>query len=167
MRRSRSAPSLARRLLDAAELLFKEGKRSRAFRRRAVSTAYYAVFHSLAKLCADYLTRSAPRDGDEYSRVYRALNHGLSKDAFSQPPIRDNERLRRIGTAFVKLQTAREDADYRPPAIDVVTTAETRELLDQAREAIDELERLKPNEEDCRTLAICLTIPRRQRDKSP
>ena len=159
-------PSLAPRLLDAAELLLEEGKRSRAFRRRAVSTAYYAVFHALTKVCADYLTRSAPRSTDEYERVYRSLNHGPLKDAFAQSPIKDNARLSRIRTAFGKLQTAREDADYRPPVIDVVSALEARELLDQALEAIEDLERLKPADEDCRILAINLAVPKRRRDRT-
>lgn len=165
MKRPKPTSTLARRMLDAAELLLEQGRRSRAFRRRAVSTAYYAVFHALAKICADYLTRSAPRNTDGYMRVYRSLGHGLARDALSQSPFKDNARLSRIGAAFLKLQTAREDADYLPPVADVVSADGASELLEQAREAIDELERLKPADEDCRTLAIYLTIPKKQKDR--
>jgi hypothetical protein len=50
-----ASPTMVSRLLDAAELLLAHGGRSGAFRRRAVSTAYYAVFHSLAKSSAGAL----------------------------------------------------------------------------------------------------------------
>lgn len=166
MRPSSAGATLSRRPLDAADLLLREGKRSRAFRRRAVSTAYYAVFHALAKVCADYLTRSAPRDSDGYKRVYRALNRGPLKDAFVQTPIKDSVRLSRIGATIVKLQAAREDADYLPPVADVVSSDDARELIEQARETTDELERMKPTDKDCRTLAIHLILPKARRDKT-
>jgi uncharacterized protein (UPF0332 family) len=44
--------TVERLLALAAELAETSGK-SLTLKRRAVSTAYYAVFHALAKLCAD------------------------------------------------------------------------------------------------------------------
>jgi uncharacterized protein (UPF0332 family) len=152
---------MASRLLDAADTLLQGEPRSMAFRRRAVSTAYYAVFHALAKLSADYLTRSAKRNSEEYSRVYRSLSHGPLKVAFGQAPLRDNKRLSGIGAIVVRLQAERHRADYLPPIAGVFTRDAAQELVDQAREAVAELEGLKPQQKDCRTLATCLLFSTR------
>ena len=42
--------------------------------RRAVSTAYYAVFHSLARTTADLLL--GRKHDDAWHHMYRALEHG-------------------------------------------------------------------------------------------
>ncbi len=52
---------------------------SQANLRRAVSTAYYAVFHCLADAAANlFVGRSR---GSAWPRVYRALEHGKAKSA--------------------------------------------------------------------------------------
>jgi uncharacterized protein (UPF0332 family) len=149
-------------LLDAAETLLREGKRSNAFRRRAVSTAYYAVFHALAKLCADYLTRSAVRSTDEYSRVYRSLEHGALRNAFAQSPLKEHKSLSRIGELAIKLQVERHRADYLPPLSGSFSSREVQELIDEAREAVLEIENLKPRNRELRTLATYLLFRERK-----
>ncbi len=50
--------------------------------RRAVSTAYYAMFHCLAQCCADTLVGSAGSNRSKHAwrQVYRAVEHkGTSK----------------------------------------------------------------------------------------
>jgi uncharacterized protein (UPF0332 family) len=47
--------TMVERLLALAEELADKSGKSLTLKRRAVSTAYYAVFHTLAKLCADEL----------------------------------------------------------------------------------------------------------------
>jgi uncharacterized protein (UPF0332 family) len=160
-----SSATMASRLLDAADSLLQEDRRSMAFRRRAVSTAYYAVFHALAKLSADYLTRSAKRNSEEYSRVYSSLNHGPLKAAFGQSPLKDNKRLSGIGAAVVRSQAERHRADYLPPMAGIFTRDAAQELVDLAREAVAELEGLKPQHKDCRTLATCLLFFARERNQ--
>ena len=157
-----ASASMASRLLDAADTLLREGRRSNAFRRRAVSTAYYAVFHALAKLCADYVTRSARRATDEYGRVYRSLEHGVLKNAFAQPPLKDNQKLSDIGAIVVRLQAERHRADYLPPIAGIFSRDIAQELVEQAREAVAELESLKPQNKDCRTLATSLVFRERR-----
>ena len=51
--------------------------------RRAVSTAYYAMFHLLAKTCADGMLGgvNASRSNRAWRQVYRALEHGSAKNA--------------------------------------------------------------------------------------
>lgn len=150
--------TMVSRLLDAADVLVKEGRRSRAFRRRAVSTAYYAVFHALAKLCAESLLPSADRSADDYSRVYRALGHGSLTEAFAT--LKEQERLRRIGELVVPLRSARERADYLPPIETEFTSDKVKELVDQARRAVQEIETLDRAER--RTLATRLLFKTRQ-----
>ena len=107
--------TLVERLLDAAEVLLRASPTSNAARRRAISTAYYAVFHRLAKLCAEEFVADEPRDTTHYEAVYRALQHGSAKEAFGRSPLSSSTVIRAIGAAFVTLQSDREKADYAPP----------------------------------------------------
>lgn len=147
-------------LLEAADKLVAERPRSSAFKRRAVSTAYYAVFHALAKLCAESLLPSGDRHEEEYARVYRALDHGSLKTAFGKDPLKDNETFRKIGDLVVPLQSERHRADYLPPIKNVFSGREAKKLIDQARLAVSEIEALNPR--DRRTLATCLLFRVRQ-----
>jgi hypothetical protein len=153
--------TMVSRLLDAADLLIQDGRNSFAFRRRAVSTAYYAVFHTLAKYCADELLQPINRSSDEYSRVYRALDHGTLKSAFSvqQGPLRTRENLRKICESLIRLQSERHRADYLPPVDNVFSLGEAKRLLDQARTAVTEIESL--SKQDRRTLATSLLFRNR------
>ena len=147
-------------LLEASDALIKERPRSSTFRRRAVGTAYYAVFHSLAKLCADTLLQSADRDTEEYARIYRALEHGSLKAAFGKEPLRDRETLRRIGDIVVALQSERHRADYLPPVKNVFSIRDAEILVSQARQVVSESEGL--GFQDRLTLATCLLFRGRQ-----
>jgi uncharacterized protein (UPF0332 family) len=137
------------RLLDLADQLVQEGiaMRSPALRRRAVSTAYYAVFHSLAKSCASTLLPSSDKDSEVYERVYRALDHGPLKAAFTTKdgPVKHRESLRRIGNLVVRLQSERHRADYLPPKRGMFR-ANAMDLIDQARLAVSEIERLSDDD---------------------
>lgn len=154
--------TLAGRLLEAAELLLENGEKSSAFRRRAVSTAYYAVFHAIDKLCADYVSRSAKRSSEEYLRAYRALEHGPLKNAFNQSPLKDHAILREIGSVVVTLQNERHRADYLPPVAGVFTHVRAAELVDMARLVVERIESLKPANEECRILALALLFKERK-----
>ncbi|MEX2647574.1 MAG: hypothetical protein WD673_01015 [Alphaproteobacteria bacterium] len=84
--------------------------------KRAISTAYYALFHALAQNAADCLAGTgAKRPAKAWSQAYRALEHGFAKSACEQarslgfPPT-----ICSCADAFVTLQQARHDADYDP-----------------------------------------------------
>jgi uncharacterized protein (UPF0332 family) len=136
------------RLLDLADQLVREGTRSSALRRRAVSTAYYAVFHALAKSCASALLPSIDRNSEMYERVYRALDHGPLRTAFTTgaSPLKNRETLQKIGELVVQLQSERHRADYLPPDKSIFSRGEAKTLVDQARRAVIEIQRLS-NEE--------------------
>ena len=138
------------------------GRPSRAALDRAVSTAYYAVFHALCHLCVDRLVgwrnRSA-RSWDSVTPVYRLIDHGAAKRVLLQsagskatPP-----ELRRLAAVFVELQADRLLADYDPqPRFDL---GDARHRVDLATYAIADLRALSPD--DRRLLAVQLiTKPR-------
>ena len=153
--------TMVERLLDAADDLL-TSRRSSAAKRRAVSTAYYSVFHGLAKLCADELLPRADREADEYLRVYRALDHGTAKQAFNLPgsPLRTEPQFKEIGDWLALLQEQRERADYLPPLPVPFTEARAIQLVAEARKACAAIDRLSP--EDRRTLAVRLLFKARR-----
>jgi uncharacterized protein (UPF0332 family) len=150
------------RLLDLADQLIDEGANSSALRRRAVSTAYYAVFHALAKSCTNALLQSIDRDSETYERVYRALDHGTLKNVFAAQgsPLRDREPLRAVGNLVIKLQSERHKADYLPPTHRPFSVEDAQELVEQARIAVRRIERL--DEQDRVALAAWLLFRNRQ-----
>ena len=89
--------------------------------RRAVSTAYYAMFHCLARSCADTLIGKSGtvRGTDAWTRTYRALDHNAAKrrcqDAKSIARFPKNTRL--FAKTFVQIQEQRHRADYAPGAV--------------------------------------------------
>jgi hypothetical protein len=77
--------------------------------RRAVSTAYYAVFHALAHVCADRLIGSsnAASQGGAWGQVYRALEHGFARNACEQAKgLGFSEGITTFAIAFVMAETA-------------------------------------------------------------
>ena len=101
-------------LIEAARTLAEsdDAPPTQARLRRAVSTAYYAMFHTLATSAADLFigpTRSAA-----WHQAYRALEHGRARRACQQGQAMREfpEEVRDFARAFVVLQKARQQADY-------------------------------------------------------
>lgn len=139
----KSSTTMVERLLDGADQLMRSRPRSAAYRRRAVSTAYYAVFHALAKLCAECLLPAGwSEDPQGYAKIYRALDHGPLRAAFAQSPLKDEGTLADIGAAVVRLQQERHKADYMPPDAAMFPAEEAQQLLAQARRTVSALEGL-------------------------
>lgn len=143
------------RLLLLAEEWARDGN-GLTIKRRAVSTAYYAVFHALARLCADELLGDdvASRRSQDYQRVYRALEHRTLRNVFQNTP-KDNRVIRQIGDRVVLLQSKRHDADYLPTG-HLFTRAECKDFVSSARSAVKLIDRLSA--EDKRALAVRLII---------
>lgn len=52
---------------------------------RALSSAYYALFHTLARVCADAIAGTGgDRSQAAWRQTYRALAHGTAKNACKQ-----------------------------------------------------------------------------------
>jgi uncharacterized protein (UPF0332 family) len=86
--------------------------------RRAVSAAYYALFHAVARAGADLVvgTISANRSNKAWRQVYRALQHGEAKTRCESLPNAFPQGLQDVADALVALQKLRHDADYDPTA---------------------------------------------------
>ena len=129
--------------------------------RRAISSAYYAVFHSLCQICCDGLglwTGAA----DDIEPVYRHLEHNKAREVLISPKARAlHEHLATVADTLADLRRLREDADYSPPGRlggtqKLLTRTETRTLIALAEEAVRLLDELPPNVR--RKLAIMLTV---------
>ena len=151
------APTRARRLavalpddmLDLAASLATGGvgRPRQADLRRAISTAYYALFHRLIDDACRMMISGRGSDSDRLRGVLRrAFGHQDMLDAAKSfrsanmkrafRPALDNEEipdsLRRVADAFFRLQQARHEADYnlavsiaREDAITSVETVQT------------------------------------------
>jgi hypothetical protein len=75
--------------------------------RRAVSTAYYALFSRLSALCASRVARSGPAT-DSFKAIYRTLEHGQTRKVLTASP----EFAKPIAEVFGRLQDLRQWADY-------------------------------------------------------
>lgn len=149
-----------RLLAVAIELSRKTGRRPReAFMRRAVSTAYYAVFHALSRMCADELIGGGRAKTPAWGRVYRGIDHQAAKKALLSPEAGSiSPAVVAFGRAFASLQEARHEADYNPVFFGYFYE-ETRAQIERARQAIDDLNAM--SSDDRRTLAtLVLFKPR-------
>jgi uncharacterized protein (UPF0332 family) len=101
----------ARRLAKASP-----GKPRQADLKRAISTAYYALFHAIARDAADLLVGvGANRAEKACNQTYRSLEHGTARNACRQ--LRNTGfplALCGCGDTFVQLQELRHAADYDP-----------------------------------------------------
>ncbi len=84
---------------------------------RATSAAYYAMFHALARCCADTLVGAtrAHRSQPAWTQTYRALEHGYARNQCIRPEIRRfPHEIREFAKAFSDMQRLRHVADYAP-----------------------------------------------------
>lgn len=129
-------------LLSLADRLAKASpKRPRqADLRRSISTAYYALFHALAKSGAELLVgkTKAFRSEKAWQQMYRALDHGRAKSASEAARnLGFPQGLKDCADSFVELQKARHDADYDP--LHRPTRPEALQAVVRARDAISKL----------------------------
>ena len=88
--------------------------------RRALSTAYHAMFHTLAKTGADLLIGelNTPCSRQAWRQAYRGLEHGRVKLACRNQNIMSKfpSFIQKFGNFFVEMQEIRHNADYAPHA---------------------------------------------------
>ena len=126
-------------LIDAARILAgvsggetTPGRPRQAMLKRAVSTAYYAMFHALCESNADALVGPSPsrQDLDLWIQTYRALDHRAARERLARvhlPEIHD------FASVFRRLQADRLEADYNPRS--AFTRQEVVNLIDRAEAA--------------------------------
>ena len=119
-------------LIAVARLLLSAGTAppTEAQLRRAVSTAYYALFHKVSRAGADRFMGSDSEARAGYALLYRGFNHGRMRSickSLDVPQFKDELRrqlgkdavsqdARDFATDFATLQDARHSADYDPRA---------------------------------------------------
>ena len=129
--------------------------------RRAVSNAYYALFHALARTCADMLVGSSPasRRRRAWRQTYRALNHGYARRQcerrrlMSEFPI----GIREFGVLFSDMQTMRHRAEYDPHAKDAFRRDGVLNLIDEVERIINRF--LSVPAADRREFAVYVLLP--------
>lgn len=143
-------------LLVVAEMLADQrGRRNlqKAAMRRAVSSAYYAVFHGLC-----FVSTRAPgfwrRDPALTEPVYRLLDHGqIRRRLAGREAAELGSIVVEISAAFAYLQDRRHQADYSPPSLNIHRDV-TRNVVARAKQAVADLESL--DDDQCRRLAVLL-----------
>ena len=97
------------------------GRPRQAELRRAVSAAYYALFHTLAGNCANLLVgdRASTPTRQAWRQAYRSLDHRrVRKQCTERRPKRTLDRfpqeIRNFANQFVRMQDLRHLADYDP-----------------------------------------------------
>jgi uncharacterized protein (UPF0332 family) len=109
-----------RDLIASAKLLVHSGsgKPSQVNLRRATSSAYYALFHRLARSCADLLVggEGAAKSKHAWRQTYRALSHGETSNACRQKTMlaKFPRGIEDFGHTFLAMQDKRHAADYDP-----------------------------------------------------
>lgn len=129
--------------------------------KRAMSTAYYAVFHQICWTIADSFIggQSAQRSTPAWRQAYRSLDHGfaksqcLNRSVVSQFP----QAIQDFANAFVELQIERHAADYDP--LHRVVRSEVKAEIDRAEQVIKDFKN-EPTK-DRRAFAAWVTLKNR------
>jgi hypothetical protein len=114
--------------------------------RRAISTAYYAVFHTLAASNAELIAGQPQSSMSSYAwqRVYRRLDHGRAQTNLRAALNLLSQTGENFARTFIDLQALRQEADYNPNAS--ISRSDTLNIIAQAETAISDFAHL-PQEE--------------------
>ena len=106
--------------------------------RRAVSCAYYAMFHTLSYSNANVLVGALPTEQQRWTwqQTYRAADHRPARNKLSRASLggRFPIAIRDFGVTFSFAQQARHSADYDPHSEFLPT--DVSDLIDKAETAI-------------------------------
>lgn len=126
------------------------GRPKQASIRRAISSAYYGLFHALLRMFADQVAGRGARNDDVYASIYRYPEHATLLRKLLEIDDRD---VRAIAATLKILQQLRMQADYDPLPFGM-GKSEAQELIIQAREAANAVRLLKPKQRLATTAAI-------------
>jgi hypothetical protein len=136
--------------------------------RRAISAAYYGVFHFCLAAAADEFVGATQRGTSRYTLVYRSIDHKTLKDLCAEakkptPPAKYlpyiplggfGSNIQAFATAAIELQEKRHLADYNPEPR--FRTSDAKLAVGTARSAVH---RFQTADEEHRkaflTLLIC------------
>jgi uncharacterized protein (UPF0332 family) len=145
----------ARKLANASP-----GKPRQADLRRAISTAYYALFHAMAKDVADmFVGVGTDRPDKAWSQTFRSLQHSdarIACDAIKK--LNFAATIEVCAEAFVNLQKQRHDADYDPDVR--YNRVDALYAIHVADDAIRNL--MSSSKKDRRAFAVLLLLKKRR-----
>ncbi|MGJ4888839.1 hypothetical protein ACQR1Y_11625 [Bradyrhizobium sp. HKCCYLRH3099] len=132
-------------LLLQADALAAPASATQVDLRRAISAAYYAVFHFCLTFAADMVCGSAVRSSDRYRHVYRSIDHSTLRNLCDKlrktspkdiaiAPSMGFGNISDFARIAVTLQELRHRAEYDPQP--VLTALEARTAVSEARQAI-------------------------------
>lgn len=144
-----------------------------AERRRAISTAYYAVFHHVLRSVADQFVGPGERRTPLYALAYRSVDHGKLEtlcNAVGRENVNPKGKytaffpeggfnivLREYAALLIDLKEKRNLADYDPSHR--VRIVDARNSIAAAREAIEKFGDAPENEKEI-FLALLIFPPR-------
>lgn len=140
--------------------------------RRAISAAYYAVFHHVAAAAADEVIGKTLRQTSRYALVYRSIDHRVLRElcdgvrkstlparlAPHAPEAGFGKNIPEFAAGLIELQDKRHEADYDPSGL--VRTADALAAVRTARSAIQRFEKASLKRRKA-FLALLLFPPRR------
>lgn len=114
--------------------------------RRAISTAYYALFHTLAVSNAELIAGSPESTMSSYAweRVYRRLDHGRAQNNLRAVLHQLSPNGENFARTFIDVQNLRQEADYDPNA--AFTPSDAANIIAQAETAIRDFGELSQEE---------------------
>ncbi|MCD0422123.1 hypothetical protein LOC51_33345 [Rubrivivax sp. JA1024] len=149
--------------LNQAEHLIAWSNGRQADLRRAVSTAYYAVFHAVMRAAADTYIGSGNRNTAEYAVAYRHIDHAGLKSACEickNPSVAGDAQpgqfgpdVRAFAAAVVELQGRRHRADYDPTLH--LYVLDVRAVVATARDAVNRF-RVLPSDQKLKFLFMLM-----------
>ena len=103
---------------------------------RAISTAYYAVFHAICAINADiqHGVPTNPTTAQGWTDTYRQMRHGFAARSLRENLLTLTQDAQLLANGFINLKTARETADYDPNR--VMTVGDANFWIGQARAAL-------------------------------
>lgn len=130
-------------LVAVARLLLRQrrGRPDDTERRRAVSSAYYAVFHAFCLAVVQSRHASGSAWTDESIADYRRLRHYDAKQRCRIETLLQagfDDVFVRIGAAFIDLQAARHNSDYDPSFY--LSVQQARIFVSKAEDALEQLD---------------------------
>ena len=147
---------IARQLADES-VAGGRGRPRQAWLRRAVSTTYYALFHTMARCGADMLAGSTPanRSQPAWRQAYRALEHGHARKQCSNALMKKfPEEIQSFEQTFVEMQGQRHTADYDPEPR--LVRSDVLQLIDITAKAITEFKKATPAERKAFAIYVLL-----------
>ena len=131
-------------LIQASRLLASD-QPSQGSLRRAVSTAYYAMFHALAASNADLIVgQKTTANQSAWNNAYRSLRHFRAENPLYGWPHLFTPPVQNFAVTIAGMKRRREDADYNPEA--QFTQSQAIAWINRAEQAIMDFVAATPQE---------------------